>query len=262
MKQVKFKFPASILVIGLAMMLMIDGCVTNKKTTYLQEYADSQYEMDTTWNESYRIQANDNLYIRVITPDLRYAEMFNTVPVATPTISATEQSVDLLSYVVEPDGTIELPYLGLVQVKGLTLREAKEVLTDQLSEYVSDVSVTVKLVNYYVSILGEVTVPGRYPVYKQEMNIFQALAMAGDIDDYGNRFRVQIIRPTPEGSKIKEFDLTDKSIVDSEYYYVMPNDVIYVEPSRGKFFAMNQFPFALILTTISTTILILSFMAQ
>ena len=188
--------------------------------------------------------------------------MFNTVPLSAPTVSSTEQSVDLLSYVVQQDGTIELPYIGSVDVGGKTLEEIKEILEQQLADYVTDVAVTVKLVNYYISILGEVTIPGRYPIYKQQMNIFQAIAMAGDIGDYGNRYKVQIIRPTPEGSVIKEFDLTDRTLVDSEFYYIMPNDVIYVEPMKGKFFAMNQFPWALIIGTISTTILILSYIQQ
>jgi polysaccharide biosynthesis/export protein len=251
------------LIIGLSIaFFFLEGCVVNKKTNYLQVYDVSKYEANPDFEESYKLQASDNIFIRVVTPDSRYAEMFNTVPVASPGISATEQSVDLLSYVVQADGTVDIPYLGSIQVGGKTIEETKEILKEELTEYVADVSITVKLVNYYISILGEVTAPGRYPVYKQHLNIFQALAMAGDIDDFGNRYRVKMIRPTPEGSVIKEFDLTDRSVVDSDFYYVMPNDVIYVEPMPGKFFAMNQFPFALILTTISTTVLILSFVQR
>ena len=249
----------SSLIVGL---FILDGCVVNKKTTYLQEYDISQYEADTSFNESYKLQVSDNIFVRVVTPDLRYSEMFNTVPVSSPGISATEQSVDILSYVVEPDGTATIPFLGAIYVKGKTISETKAIVQEAIAEYVSEASVTVKLVNYYVSILGEVMMPGRYPVYKQKMNIFQALAMAGDIADFGNRDKVKIIRTTPEGSDIKEFDMTDRSIVDSKYYYIMPNDVIYVEPMKGKFFAMNEFPFALILTTITTTILIVSYIER
>lgn len=258
--KMKQKQPSFLLVISLVLALfLLDGCVVNKKTTYLQTYDVGKYQSDSVFIETYRLQPTDNIFIRVITPDSRYAEMFNTVPVASPTISATEQSVDLLSYVVQLDGTVTMPYLGPIQVGGKTIAETTAILEQALAEYVTDVSITVKLVNYYVSILGEVSMPGRYPVYKQHLNIFQALAMAGDIDDFGNRYHVKVIRSSPDGSAIKEFDLTDRSIVDSEFYYVMPNDVIYVEPLPGKFFAMNTFPFALILTSISTTILIISF---
>lgn len=251
------------LLIGPTLILfLLNGCVTNKKTTYLQEYDISMYQSDSIFEETYRLQTSDNIFIKVITPESRYAEMFNTIPVASPTTSTTEQSMDLVSYVIYDDGTVDLPYMGPIQVGGLTLAEAKVILEEAFSDYVDEVSVTVKLVNYYISILGEVTMPGRYPVYKQHLNIFQALAMAGDIDDFGNRYTVKIIRPTPEGSVIKEFDITDRSLVDSEFYYIMPNDVIYVEPMKGKFFAMSQFPYALLLTTVSTTILILSFIQQ
>jgi polysaccharide export outer membrane protein len=251
------------LVIGLAFILfLLEGCVTNKKTAYLQEYDISQYESDSIFSETYKLQTSDNIFIKVITPESRYAEMFNTIPVASPTTSTTEQSLDLLSYVVQLDGTVEIPYLGAIQVGGKTLVETKAILEEAFTDYMDEVSVTVKLVNYYVSILGEVNMPGRYPVYKQQMNIFQAMAMAGDIDAFGNRYTVKIIRPTPEGSVIKEFDMTDRSLVDSEFYYVMPNDVIYVEPMKGKFFAMSQFPYGLILSTISVTILTLSFIQQ
>ncbi len=260
MKQKQTSFS---LVIGLVLaFFLLDGCVVNEKTIYLQKYDVGKYESDFIFDETYRLQPTDNIFIRVITPDSRYAEMFNTVPVASPSISATEQSVDLLSYVVQLDGTVNIPYLGSIQVGGKTIVETKAILEKALAEYVTDVSITVKLVNYYVSILGEVSMPGRYPVYKQHLNIFQALALAGDIGDFGNRYQVKVIRSTPEGTVIKEFDLTDRSIIDSEFYYVMPNDVIYVEPMSGKFFAMNTFPFALILTTISTTVLILSFVQR
>lgn len=243
-------------------LFLLNGCVTNKKTTYFQEYDISQYEADSSFNETYKLQVSDNIFVRVVTPDLRYSEMFNTVPVASPGISATEQSVDLLSYVIEKNGTVTIPFLGDIFVEGKTIAEAKAIIEESIAEYVSEAAVTVKLVNYYVSIIGEVLAPGRYPVYKQRMNIYQALAMAGDIDAFGDRYKVKVIRTTPEGSDIIEFDLTDRSILDSEFYYVMPNDVIYVQPMKGKFFAFDTFPFALILTTITTTILIVSYIQQ
>ena len=167
------------LIIGLTLLLfLLEGCVTNKKTTYLQEYEISMYESDSIFDETYRLQYADNIFIKVITPEARYAEMFNTIPVASPTTSTTEQSLDLLSYDVKKDGTVEIPYLGPIQVGGKTLNETKAILEEAFTDYMDEVSVTVKLVNYYISILGEVNLPGRYPVYKQQMNIFQALALA------------------------------------------------------------------------------------
>ena len=114
------------------------------------------------------------------------------------------------------------------------------------------------MINNYVSIIGEVNRPGRYPIYKDRMNIFQALAMAGDLGDFSNRQKIQIIRQIPNGSITREFSLTDRDILSSEFFYVMPNDVIYAQPMRGRFFKMDIFPYSIILNTITTFILFLN----
>ena len=90
------------------------------------------------------------------------------------------------------------------------------------------------------------------------MNIFQALAMAGDLNEFSNRQKIQIIRQTAEGTMVREFSLTDRSIMDSEFYYVMPNDVIYAKPMKGRFFHMDAFPFSVLLSTLTTFILLWS----
>lgn len=240
---------------------LLSSCVTNKKTTYLQEYDDSQYSEMYDAPVDYLIQPNDNLFIRVTTPDPRRSEMFNTFPTSGG-MSVGEQAVDLLSYQVELDGTVVLPYLGPIQVAGINVIEAKEIIKVALEEYVTDAAITVKLVNNYVSVLGEVARPGRYPIYKGQLNIFQALAMAGDIIDYGDRYNANIIRQTNEGTITREFDLTDKEIIDTEYFYVMPNDVIYIRPMKGKFFGFNEFPWMVILTSVTTFVLVLNYIQQ
>jgi polysaccharide export outer membrane protein len=125
-----------------------------------------------------------------------------------------------------------------------------------LKNYVADASVTVKMVNNYVSLIGEFQHPGRYLLYKERMNIFQALAMGNDLTAFGDRQKIQVIRQTNEGNIIKEFTLTDRSIMASEFFYVMPNDVIYAMPMKGKFFKMNEFPYTVILSTITTFVLL------
>lgn len=235
------------------------SCVTNKKMTYLQEMKDSEISTEPYIPVDYRIQISDNLFIRVTTPDPRFSEMFNTLPVAAATVSSTEQSVDLLSYHVQVDGTVDIPYLGAVHVEGKTLNEAKVILQNELVDYITDAAITVKLVNNYLSILGEVTRPGLYPIYKKHLNIFQALSMAGDVDMLSARYNVSIIRSTPDGSVVKEFDLRDRNVIDSEFYYVMPNDVIYVKPMKGRFWAFSEFPYIMLLSTITTFILVLNY---
>jgi len=235
--------------------LLVTSCVTNKRLIYLQSDG-TREEFIAITPDIYYIQPYDNLFIRVITPDPKWSEMFNTMPATTSSYGINEQSADLLSYTVDDDGTIELPYAGRFMVAGKTLQMVKSELNKALKSYITDAVVTVKMVNNYVSIVGEVQHPGRYPIYKNRMNIFQALAMAGDLDVYSNRQKLQLIRQTPDGNIIKEFSVKDRSIIGSQFFYVMPNDVIYAPPMKGRFFQMNAFPYSVILSTITTFILL------
>ncbi len=242
----------------------LSSCVTNRKLTYLQISAmqDTLRRFSDTipsvTPSSYKVLPNDNIYVRVVTPDPQWANMFNTLPESAG-MNITPESAQLLSYPVEVDGTIELPYLGKFHVIGKTLSQVKAELEVSLKNFIANAAVTVRLVNNYVSIVGEVRQPGRYPIYKDRMNIFEVLALAGDMNDYSNRQRVQVIRRTDKGNVIKEFTLLDRSIMASEFFYIMPNDVVYAQPIRGKFFNMNTFPYAILLSSITSFILIFNF---
>jgi len=231
------------------------SCVTNKKLTYLQYKGMPSDTIIAVTPSDYKILPYDNLFIRVVTPDPKWSEMFNTLPVTTYSVSVTEQSADLISYPVDGSGAILLPYAGKILVAGKTLAVVTTEVEKALKGYISDAAVTVKMVNNYVSLMGEVMRPGRYPIYKDRLNIFQALAMGGDLSEYSNRQKVQVVRQTKGGNVIKEFSLTDRSIMSSEFYYVMPNDVIYAMPMKGKFFQMSAFPYSVLLSTITTFIL-------
>ncbi|HPT21350.1 MAG TPA: polysaccharide biosynthesis/export family protein [Bacteroidales bacterium] len=234
---------------------LISSCVTNKKLTYLQSEG-AREEFIAITPATYIIQPYDNLFIRVVTPDPQWSDMFNTLQSSAYGLSVNEISADMLSFTVEDDGTIELPYAGKFLVAGKTMQMVKAELDKALKTYIADAVVTVKMVNNYVSIIGEVQRPGRYPIYKDRLNIFQALAMSGDIGTFGNRQKLQLIRQTPDGNIVKEFSVKDRSIIGSQFFYVMPNDVIYVPPIKGRFFQMNAFPYTVILSTITTFILL------
>jgi len=234
----------------------LGSCVTNKKLTYLQYEGIPSDTIVAVTPSEYQVLPYDNLFIRVVTPDPKWSEMFNTLPTTTYSVSVTEQSADMISYPVDGSGAILLPYAGKIFVAGKTLSVITSEVETALKGYIADAAVTVKMINNYVSLLGEVTRPGRYPIYKDRLNIFQALAMGGDLSDYSNRQKVQVIRQTQGGNIIKEFSLTDRSIMSSEFFYVMPNDVIYAMPMKGKFFQMNAFPYSVILSTITTFVLL------
>lgn len=244
--------------------MILSSCVSKKKLTYLQ-YSDTSAKYDISVDEinasatpiTYKIMPYDNLFIRVVTPDPQWSELFNPTPSGT--AGMTEESAALVGYSVDGNGYIEIPFVGKVDVGGKTLAEIKVELDLIFKKYINDAYITVRLVNNYVGILGEVNAPGRYKLSKERLNVFEALSMAGDMNEYSNRQKVQLIRPSPYGPIIKEFSLADRTILSSEFYYVMPNDIIYVMPMHGKANELSINIYTLFLTTISTALVIISY---
>ncbi len=239
---------------------LFSSCVSRKKLTYLQfsdmtinsiEQADSPRA--SVVPAAYKVLPYDNLYIRVITPDPQWSAIFNTMPVGAGG-AVTEESASLFGYSVDNEGYIEIPFVGKIAVGGKTLTEIKGELASVFENYVTDAAITIKLVNNFVTILGEVDSPGKYPITKDRINVFEALAMAGDLSAYASRQRIQLIRPSPYGPIVKEFSLLDRRILSSELYYLMPNDVIYAIPTTGRSFQLNSSVWVLFLTTITSAL--------
>lgn len=247
-----------IITISLSIMLIMSSCVTTKKIKYLQYMGGDDKTGTETFDQTvsvtpatYRLMPNDILFIRVITPDPEWSEIFN-VAAAGQSGSLTGESASLLGYPVDEQGYIEIPFVEKVKVGGKTLSETKAELDRVFKNYLNDAALTVRLVNNFVSVIGEVRSPGRYPLTKDQINIFEAVALAGDLMDYGDRQKVQIIRPSPYGPLVKEFSLADRTILSSEFYFVMPNDIIYVQPRNGRSFQLNSSVTSTILSSIST----------
>lgn len=245
------------------LLIVLNSCVSRKKLTYLQysggsgeyEFTDGDPRVAVT-PSAYKVMPYDNLFIRVVTPDPQWSELFN---IPTGMTGLTQESASLSGFSVDVNGYIEIPFVGKVFVVNKTLSEIKTELDSIFKNYVSDASITVRLVNNFISIIGEVNGPGRYHLSKDRINVLEALAMAGDLSDYGNRQKVQLIRPTPYGPSIKEFSLKDRAILQSEFYYIMPNDIIYVVPIQARSFEINSFIWTFFFTTLSSTLAIVAF---
>jgi polysaccharide export outer membrane protein len=173
--------------------------------------------------------------------------------------TVTEESAGLFGYSVDMKGNIEIPFVGKIEVGNMTLQEIKAELDSVFKNYVTEAAITIRLVNNYISLIGEVNIPGRYRLTKERVNIFDALAMAGDMSHYSNRQKVQLIRPSPYGPVVKEFSLADRSILSSEFYYIMPNDIIYIKPLPGRSFQINSSISTLLLTTITSALTVVAF---
>jgi polysaccharide export outer membrane protein len=239
-------------------LLVSNSCVTHRKLTYLQYMGDLDNSIIPSASfgasvtpSAYKLMPYDILYINVATPDPQWSAIFNPGSGGS-TGSMTEESASLLGYPIDESGNIDLPFVGSVKASGKTLAEIKVDLDSTLKNYVTDASITVKLVNNFVSIIGEVNIPGRYPLTKYRLNVFEALSMAGDLNVYSNRQKIQLIRQSENGPVIKEFSLRDRNILTSEFYYIMPNDIIYAQPLKSKTFQVNSSTYSMILGSIAT----------
>ena len=230
--------------------LLLTGCYTHRSIGLLQEStkANKLPVYDTAHYEPYRIRVNDEIVYRLITLDETIAK--------TLTINGQNAVTYVNPYRVYSDGTIDIPFLKPVHIVGLTEKEAQDTLRAAFREIIPDADVKLSLYNKYFTVIGDIN-PGEYYVYKEKLNIFQALAMTGDLMNSGDRKHVRIIRPRDgEEPEILEFDIRTNSIIDSKYYYVYPNDVIYVARTKDSFFKMATYTGFLGLITSSVSLLV------
>lgn len=259
------KIPVYLHLVSLFIVIILSSCVSRKQLTYLKFSEKSPYDIQSTGEgrtsvtpTAYKIMPHDNLFIRVVTPDPQWSSLFNVMPVGAGG-SVTEESARLYGYPVDDNGFIEIPFVGKVLVAEKTLAEIKTELDTIFKGYVTDASITIRLVNNYISVIGEVAMPGQYPITKDRLTIFEAISLAGDLTVYGARQSLQLIRPSPYGPLIKDISLSDRSILSSEFYYVMPNDIIYAQPVRGRPFQVNSSVYSLFLSAITSVLVLVEF---
>ena len=164
----------------------------------------------------------------------------------------TNGSSDLYTYRVDTAGCIRYPMIDTIRVAGMSTREAKHALEERLREVINPVAVVVIISQRQFSVIGGANT-GRYFMRKEKLTIYEALAMAGNAQEYADRSKVRIIRTLPTGQTIvKKFDLRSADIVNSEFYYIQPDDVIYIQMLNEQVFAMNSF--AAVLSTVAATL--------
>ena len=152
--------------------------------------------------------------------------------------------------------TIDIPNVGEVYIVNQTLEEAEKTIFKKASELLIDPYVVVKLANFQFTMLGEVNVPGKYPVYNEGITIFDAIAMSGGINDYGNLKNIKIVRSENNKKKIYDIDLTSSDIINSDFYYLRNNDLVYVKPLKFKSFRKSQSQ--LLLSSLTTVAVLLN----
>jgi polysaccharide export outer membrane protein len=242
--------------------LLLSSCVPMKRIRYLQDPKNKE-EVRTEFQKpeivEYRVHKGDNLYVKVKSLEEK-TNYFDKSTVYTDYY--TESAIYLNSYTVNDSGYVEFPLIGKVFVTNLTIEQIQKLLQEKVEEYVKNTIVIVKLANFRVSMMGEFKNPGKYLVYQDKINIFEAISMAGDMTDFAKRNKVLLVRQSEKGVKLHRLNLNDYSLLESDFYYLMPNDIVYVEPLKGKQFAFSEFPYVLILSTITTTLLLISYFGK
>ncbi|WP_454879175.1 polysaccharide biosynthesis/export family protein [Sphingobacterium detergens] len=215
------------------MLTIFSSCGSRKNMVYLQPDStliDTQYEQYIP-----RIQPNDILTIVVTAADPKVTAPFN--PVSTMTTGSMTQQVDMAlrpTYTVSNEGDIILPMLGKLHVANLTRVQAIEKIRSELSQYIKDPGVNMNFNNFRVSVLGEVAHPGSFILPTERVTILEALGLAGDMTIRGVRDNVMLIREKDGKKTTHRLDLTKQNTLNSPYYYLAQNDVIYVEPNKSQ----------------------------
>ncbi len=249
------KGPKSILKPGLLLLIMIFAisCVPVNKLRYFNDI-DQIGEPIVNPKVQKTIAPFDRLYIKVLSIDPQTSQIFN------PTEEIRYSSVgnDLIGYQVDESGDINFPFVGKINLISLTTSEAALKIEGALKEYVAKTSVTVKFINNQVSILGEVSRQGVYNFTQDKLNIYEALALGGGLTRYGNRTNIILLRQ--EGDKLMhhKLDLSDSKIDTKEYYYILPNDVIVVEPLKSVSTSYQNNTISIFLSAVTTLITVLT----
>lgn len=219
--------------------IFFTSCVPTKDLIYLQkgENAEASPLINPVSAKPYRVQTNDILSIKIKALDPKLVAMFNAAD-ETSTRITSDQTLYFDGYSVDDHGNIRVPVLGEVNVMGYTLEEVRIKLEKQLlEEYFNkeaNIFVTVKLAGLRYTVNGEITNPGTRILFQEKVNVLEAIANSGDITMVGNRKEVTLIRQYPHGTEMHTLDLTDVNVINSPYYYIQPNDYIYIKPLKQK----------------------------
>jgi polysaccharide export outer membrane protein len=216
--------------------MMTTSCASRKNIAYFQdEPLEADLSMSTPEQLIYK--TDDLLTINVSAFVQETVAPFNLTVASSNNMGnalGIQGNLQLQTYLVDYNGNIEFPVLGTIKVAGLTRTELTEYLTKRISEYANDPIVNVRLTNFTVTVLGEVSRPGTFTIQDERVTLIEALGLASDLTIYGKRQNVRLIREIDGKKKFTEIDLTSINSVNSPVYYLQQNDVVYVEPNKAR----------------------------
>lgn len=267
MKKLQFK----ILIVSIVA-LFLGSCVSNKRVVYFQEknaevsYSDT-FKYDRTY---YKLQPHDIINVEVTGTNENFVKIFqNTNPSSQNlgNIGVTTGS-DLfytVGYTINDSGYIKYPLVGYIKVSGLTILEIGQKIEAELKLFEANMEVTARIGGIRFSLLGEFNRPGKYVLMQNQVNLFEAVSIGGDLKEIARRDKVVLLRQYPDGAKIHYIDLLDKNVINSPYYFLQPNDVLYVEPLKRRAYGIGVNglqTLTTLLSIISTTLVVITFLNQ
>jgi len=241
--------------------LLASSCTSSRKLSYLNNLPETGGEEYFTMEiPDYKIQPRDILYITVkaMTPEGMITDFLSSGrSTGGSYYMQNEAGQYLYGFDVNPEGNVILPVLGAVHVTGSTLEENRKLLQEKFSASFKDAIVECKLLSFKFTVIGEVRSPGTFVNYNNYLTVLEAIGRAGGIGDYGRKDRVLVLRPEEKGTKAYNISLQDKSLLSSPGYFLLPNDVVIVEPQKNKIFNLNLPAITFILTSLTSTITML-----
>jgi polysaccharide export outer membrane protein len=219
----------------LVSIIFLNSCASRQDIVYFQDEPLTS-EMTFTNNYEIKFKPSDLLTIDISAQDPEAVAPFLLTPVAQNIGGSLDlnRNLRVQTYIIDVNGNIDFPVLGTIKMQGLSRIEATEMLKEKLSEYIKDPIVNIRLINFTVTILGEVNSPGTFTVQNERISLSDALGLAGDLTIYGKRDNVLLIREVDGQKRYAKFDLNSVSVLNSPNYYLTQNDVIYVEPNNAR----------------------------
>ncbi len=256
----------SSIIITIILSIFLFSCRSSRELIYMNNLNDN--EILSTLNDSlteYIIKAGDILYVSIKSMNADVNALFDPEMSGSQSYNSTlkfssPQGAYLYGFEVDDAGTINLPMLGKVKVAGNNQKKAELIVLEKAMNYLNDAVVKVKLLNYKVTVLGEVNSPGVYYNYNKGFTLFEAIAMANGNTDFANIRNVVVLRRQPEGIKTIKLDLSSKEIWSSEAFYLYPNDYIFVEPDKYKNFKLNSQAYSLFFSSVSIILALIGFL--
>ena len=214
------------------LLMLFASCASNKKIIYLQ---DPDALNPTVQSYANPIEPDDNVMITVTSDDPELAMPFNLMYLTTKSTEArTSNDQSMRGYLVDENGEIDFPVLGRIKLAGMTRIEAEQKIKELLKPHLVNPGVNLRVINFKISVLGEVKNPGMQTIEGERVTVLEALSAAGDLTIYGKRNQITILREEKGVRTINEVDITSTDFVNSPYYYLSRNDVVYVKPNKTK----------------------------